>query len=294
MRSIKGIILAGGYGSRLYPLTLGVSKQLLPVHDKPMIYYPLSVFLLAGIKDILIISTKVDLPKFKNLLGDGSNLGVKISYEFQIKPGGIAESFIIGKDFIGSDNVCLILGDNIFHGKKFISQLEIAKKNLNNGFSSIFGVKVDDPKNFGVIEFDNNENMINIIEKPTNPKSNYIVSGLYFYTNDVVSYAKGLKPSKRGEKEITDVNNYFLVNNRLKLNLLKSSTSWIDTGTYSSLIKASKYFHDIEIKTSKKEACIEEIAYSMGYISKKKIKEIAISMSNSDYGKYLFNLINEI
>jgi glucose-1-phosphate thymidylyltransferase len=293
MRSIKGIILAGGYGSRLYPLTLGVSKQLLPVYDKPMIYYPLSVFLLAGIKDILIISTKEDLPKFKNLLGDGTNLGVKISYKFQLKPTGIAESFIIGKDFIGSDNVCLILGDNIFHGKKFISQLETAKNYLRDGFSSIFGVKVNDPKNFGVIEFDNNNNMLSITEKPTIPKSNYIVSGLYFYTNDVINYAKMLKPSSRGEKEITDINNYFLLNNRLKLNLLESSTSWIDTGTYTSLIRASKYFHDIEIKTSKKEACIEEIAYSMGYIGKKKIKEIAITMNNSDYGKYLAKIINK-
>ena len=211
MRSIKGIILAGGYGSRLYPLTLGVSKQLLPVYDKPMIYYPLSVFLSAGIKDILIISTKEDLPKFKKLLSDGSNLGIKISYKFQLKPGGIAESFIIGKDFIGDDDVCLILGDNIFHGKKFISQIEKAKIFLNDGFSTIFGVRVNDPKNFGVIEFDEKNNMINITEKPIIPKSNYIVSGLYFYTNDVVNCAKNLKSSKRGEKEITDINNYFLM-----------------------------------------------------------------------------------
>jgi len=290
MRSIKGIILAGGHGSRLYPLTLGVSKQLLPVYDKPMIYYPLSVFLLAGIKDILIITTKDDLPKFNNLLGDGTKLGIKISYEFQPKPGGIAESFIIGKEFIGNDNVCLILGDNIFHGKKIISQLETAKKYLNEGFSSVFGVKVKDPKNFGVIEFDNNNNMLGITEKPIIPKSNYIVSGLYFYTNDVISCANGLKPSSRGEKEITDINNYFLFANKLKLNILESSTSWIDTGTYSSLIKASKYFQDIEMKTSKKEACIEEIAYNMGYITKKKMREIAYSMSSSDYGKYLLNI----
>ena len=290
MKLIKGIILAGGYGSRLYPLTLGVSKQLLPVYDKPMIYYPLSVFLLAGIKDILIISTKEDLPKFNKLLGDGSNLGIKISYEFQLKPGGIAESFIIGKDFIGDDDVCLILGDNIFHGEKFISQLEIAKNYLLEGYSSIFGVKVKDPKNFGVIEFDKNNDMCKITEKPAIPKSNYIVSGLYFYTNDVISFAQKLKPSSRGEKEITDINNYFLVNNRLKLNLIESSTSWIDTGTYSSLIRASKYFHDIEIKTSKKEACIEEIAYKMGYISKKQIRQIGINMNNSDYGKYLLNI----
>ncbi len=290
MKSIKGIILAGGHGSRLYPLTLGVSKQLLPVYDKPMIYYPLSVFLLAGIKNILIISTKEDLPKFNNLLGDGSNLGIKISYEYQLKPGGIAESFIIGKDFIGRDNVCLILGDNIFHGKQFISQLETAKNYLNNEISSIFGVKVSDPKNFGVIEFDKNNNMLKISEKPIIPKSNYIVSGLYFYTNDVINYAKNLKPSARGEKEITDINNYFLQKNCLALNLLESSTSWIDTGTYSSLIRASKYFEDIENKTNKKVACIEEIAYKLGYISKKKLIDIANTMNNSDYGKYLLNL----
>ena len=290
MRSIKGIILAGGYGSRLYPLTLGVSKQLLPVYDKPMIYYPLSVFLLAGIKDILIISTKDDLPKFKKLLGDGNNLGIKISYEFQFKPGGIAESFIIGKDFIGPDNVCLILGDNIFHGKNFISQLETAKNYLIEGFSSIFGVKVNNPKNFGVIEFDENNFIDKITEKPTIPKSNYIVSGLYFYTNDVINCAKKLKPSSRGEKEITDINNYFLLNNRLKLNILESSTSWIDTGTYSSLLNASKYFENYEIKTGKKAACIEEIAYKMGYIDNSQLNKIANSMHNSEYGNYLLNL----
>ena len=290
MRSIKGIILAGGYGSRLYPLTLGVSKQLLPVYDKPMIYYPLSVFLLAGIKDILIISTKDDLPKFKKLLGDGTNLGIKITYEFQFKPGGIAESFIIGKDFIGPDNVCLILGDNIFHGKNFISQLETAKNYLTEGFSSIFGVKVNEPKNFGVIEFDENNYICKITEKPTIPKSNYIVSGLYFYTNDVINCAKNLKPSSRGEKEITDINNYFLLNNRLKLNILESSTSWIDTGTYSSLLNASKYFENYEIKTGKKAACIEEIAYKMGYIDTGKLNKIANSMHNSEYGNYLLNL----
>ena len=290
MKSIKGIILAGGYGSRLYPLTLGVSKQLLPVYDKPMIYYPLSVFLLAGIKDILIISTKEDLPKFNKLLGDGSNLGIKISYEFQLRPGGIAESFIIGKDFIGDDNVCLILGDNIFHGKKFISQLEIAKKYLGEGFSSIFGVKVKDPKNFGVIEFDRNKNVIKITEKPKYAKSNIIVSGLYFYTNDVIKYAKNLKPSKRGEKEITDINNFYLSLKKLKLNLLSPTTSWIDTGTYSSLIKASKYFENYEEKTGKKAGCIEEIALDMGYIDCEQLLRIANSLNNSEYGKYLLNL----
>ena len=252
MKSIKGIILAGGHGSRLYPLTMGVSKQLLPVYDKPMIYYPLSVFLSAGIRDILIISTKEDLPKFKKLLGNGSSLGINLSFEVQIKPNGIAESFIIAEDFIGNDNVSLILGDNIFHGEYFISNVFKAMENLNKGFSSIFGVSVDNPENFGVIEFDEKNNIIEIVEKPKNAKSNIIVSGLYFYTNDVVAHAKKLRPSKRDEKEITDINNTYLRQNKLKLNLLNRNTAWIDTGTYGSLIKASKFFEDFENKTSKK------------------------------------------
>ena len=291
MKLIKGIILAGGHGSRLYPLTMGVSKQLLPVYDKPMIYYPLSVFLSAGIRDILIISTKEDLPKFKKLLGNGSSLGINLSFKVQIKPNGIAESFIIAEDFIGNDNVSLILGDNIFHGKDFISNVFKAMENLNKGFSSIFGVSVDNPENFGVIEFDEKNNIIDIVEKPKNAKSNIIVSGLYFYTNDVVAYAKKLRPSKRDEKEITDINNIYLRQNKLKLNLLNRNTSWIDTGTYGSLIKASKFFEDFENKTSKKVACIEEIALNMKYIDKSQLKVIAMSMINSDYGKYLLNLL---
>ena len=290
MKSIKGIILAGGTGSRLYPLTLGISKQLLPVYDKPMIYYPLSIFMQAEIKDILIISSEHDLPKFKKLLGDGSNLGINISYKVQSKPNGIAESFIIGEDFIAEDNVCLILGDNIFHGDGFISNINNAKKVLSNGFSSIFGVSVQYPENFGVIEFDENKNVINIFEKPENPKSNFIVSGLYFYTNDVVKYAKKLKPSKRGEKEITDINNFYLSKKKLKLILLDDNISWIDTGTYSSLIKASKYFEDYEKKTGKKAACVEEIAYEMGYINLSQLRTLADFMHNSDYGNYLQNL----
>ena len=290
MKSIKGIILAGGTGSRLYPLTLGISKQLLPVYDKPMIYYPLSIFMQAEIKDILIISSEHDLPKFKKLLGDGSNLGMNIFYKVQSKPNGIAESFIIGEDFIGEDNVCLILGDNIFHGDGFISNINNAKKVLSNGFSSIFGVSVQYPENFGVIEFDDNKNVINIFEKPENPKSNFIVSGLYFYTNDVVKYAKKLKPSKRGEKEITDINNFYLSKKKLKLILLDDNISWIDTGTYSSLIKASKYFEDYEKKTGKKAACVEEIAYEMGYINLSQLRILADFMQNSDYGNYLQNL----
>ncbi len=290
MKSIKGIILAGGNGSRLYPLTLGTSKQLLPVYDKPMIYYPLSVLMKAEIKDILIISSKQDLPKFKKLLGDGSILGLNISYKIQLEPNGIAESFIIGQDFIGYDNVCLILGDNIFHGEGFISNIKKAKKNLNKGYSSIFGVSVQNPESFGVIEFDNKNNLVSISEKPENAKSNIIVSGLYFYTNDVVKYAKELKPSKRGEKEITDINNFYLSSKKLKLIMLNSNISWIDTGTYSSLIKASKYFEDFEKKTGKKASCVEEIAYEMGYIDIIKLGKIASLMKNSEYGNYLLNL----
>lgn len=293
MKSIKGIILAGGTGSRLYPLTIGTSKQLLPVYDKPMIYYPLSVFMQAEIKDILIISSEHDIPKFKKLLGDGSNLGINISYKVQFKPNGIAESFIIGEDFIGKDNVCLILGDNIFHGDDFISNINNAKKALSNGFSSIFGVSVQNPKNFGVIEFDENKNVINIFEKPENPKSNFIVSGLYFYSNDVVKFAKELKPSKRGEKEVTDINNIYLSLNKLKLQVLNSDISWVDTGTYGSLIKASRYFENYENETGKKVACIEEIAFNLGYINEKQLLSIANSMCNSEYGEYLKNLIQK-
>ena len=291
MKLVKGIILAGGNGSRLYPLTFGTSKQLLPVYDKPMIYYPLSVFMLSGINDILIITTNEDLPKYKKLLGDGSQLGINIAYEIQFQPNGIAESFIIGEDFIGDDNVALILGDNIFHGNNFINDLIESKNNLNEGFSSIFGVSVNNPKNFGVIQFDDKKNIVRIIEKPDKPLSNTIVSGLYFYTNDVIKYAKDLKPSKRGEKEITDINNCYLSNKKLKLKLLKDSTSWIDTGTYSSLIKASKYFEDFEKKTKRKAACIEEIAYKLGYINSSQLKKIADSMQNSDYGKYLKKIL---
>ena len=291
MKTTKGIILAGGNGSRLFPLTLGTSKQLLPVYDKPMIYYPLSVLMEAEIKDILIISSEEDLPKFKKLLGNGNFLGINISYAIQIKPNGIAESFVIGKDFINNDNVCLILGDNIFHGEGLISNINNAKKNLSKGYSSIFGVSVNNPENFGVIEFDNNNHIKRIIEKPKNPKSNIIVSGLYFYTNDVVKVAKTLNFSKRGEKEITDINNHYLMQKKLKLNILNSHVSWVDTGTYSSLIQASKYFEEYEKKTKTKAACIEEIAFKMGYINKAKLQEIAQSMINSDYGKYLLNLI---
>ena len=289
MKSVKGIILAGGNGSRLYPLTFGTSKQLLPVYDKPMIYYPLSIFMLTGIRDILIISTKEDVPKFEKLLGNGERLGINISYEIQLKPNGIAESFIIGEKFIADNNVALILGDNIFHGKSFILNVLKAKENLINGFSSIFGVSVQNPKDFGVIEFDTQNNIVKINEKPDHAKSNIIVSGLYFYTNDVVKFAKKLRLSKRGEKEITDINNCYLSINKLKLIHLDPSTSWIDTGTYSSLIKASRYFENHEKITGNKIACVEEIAIKMGYINQKQLLKIANSMCNSEYGKYLLN-----
>jgi len=289
---IKGIILAGGYGSRLYPLTWGVSKHLLPVYDKPMIYYPLSVLMEAGINEILIISKIDDLHNYQNLFKNGSHLGLKISYKIQQKPNGIAESFTIASDFIGNDNVCLILGDNIFHGKFIIDKISLAKKNLAKNYSSIFGVEVNNPKDFGVIEYDNSGRILNIIEKPSFPKSKMIVSGLYFYNNEVVNFSKKLKPSSRGELEITDINNIFLSKGKLKLIKLNNKTSWIDTGTFSSLIKASKYFEDYELLTNKKVACIEELAFKMGYIDKKKLIKIASEMKNSDYGKYLFNLVN--
>ena len=292
MKKLKGIILAGGYGSRLYPLTLVTSKQLIPVYDKPMIYYPLSTLMGAGIKDILIISSNDDLPRFKDLLKDGSNIGLRISYASQTKPNGIAESFIIASDFIGNDNVCLILGDNIFHADDFNSYLNIARQNLKNNYSTIFGVEVTNPKDFGVIELHDNKNLKTIIEKPKIPKSNLIVSGLYYYTNDVINISKTLKPSSRGELEITDVNNYYLSANRLKLIKLDNKIKWIDTGNYDSLIQASMYFQEIENRTSKKIACIEEIALKLGYIDRKKLKIIANSMSNSNYGKYLSKIVN--
>ena len=292
MKSIKGIILAGGYGSRLYPLTLGTSKQLLPVYDKPMIYYPLSTFMYAGIKDVLIISTNKDLPRFKDLLKDGKDIGINISYKQQNKPNGIAESFIIGADFIGNDNVCLILGDNIFHSNHFNNLLDKARLNLENNFSTIFGVKVNKPNDFGVIEFDSEYKIQNIVEKPKETESKMVVSGLYYYTNDVVNIAMNLKPSSRGEFEITDINNYYLTNNKLKLVTLDSGTSWIDTGTYDSLIEASKYFQDVENKTGKKIACIEEIALKLGYIDKTQFIKTAHSMNKSNYGKYLLKKIS--
>ncbi len=287
MRKTKGIILAGGYGSRLYPLTFGTSKQLLPVYDKPMIYYPLSTLMLAGIRDILLISTPKDLPRFRDLLKDGSQLGVNIVYRDQKKPNGIAEAISLAVDFISDDNVVLILGDNIFHGKKITDMLTRSIDNLSKGYCSIIGCEVDNPKDFGVVEFDDSGNMIRIVEKPDYTDSCLIVSGLYFYTNDVKNKVNKLKYSKRGELEITDLNNLYLNNKKLKLIKLDSSFSWLDTGTYDSLIKASKYFQNLEKETGSKYACIEEIAYDLGYINKQRYIEISSLMKNSSYGKYL-------
>jgi len=292
MCKTKGIILAGGNGSRLFPLTKGMSKQLLPVYDKPMIYYPLATLMIAGIKDILIISKSQDIPRFKKLFSDGSKIGLKISYEIQNLPNGIAEAFIIGSEFIGTSNVCLVLGDNIFYSKKFELKLREAKNNFSLGASTIFSVHSNNPEQFGVIEFNNNK-MIDIIEKPEKPKSNYIVSGLYFYTNDVVKIAKTLKPSNRGELEISEINQHFLNKQKLKLIKLDSEFFWSDTGTYDSLIKASKFFYNYENKYRKKIACIEEIALRLGYINEKQFVSLYSSMKNSNYGKYLLKIINK-
>ncbi len=291
MKNVKGIVLAGGAGSRLYPLTFGTSKQLLPVYDKPMIYYPIASLLYAGIKEILIISSPKDLPRYKDLLKDGSHLGINIEYAEQQAPNGIAEAFIIGDKFISKENVCLILGDNIFHGNNFKTYLEDAFKNLHNGLSTIFGYEITNPKEFGVIETDNNGAILNIIEKPNSTNSNLIVSGMYFYTNDVIDIAKQLKPSKRNELEITDINNNYLKSKKLKLIKLSSDFYWSDTGTYDSLINASQYFQNIEKNTRNKYGCIEEIVYNLGYIDKKQFLSNIENVKNSSYGKYLFNKI---
>jgi len=293
MRKIKGIILAGGLGSRLYPLTYAVTKHLLPVYDKPMIYYPLSTLINAGIRDILIITTKEDKPQFFRLLENGKKFGINISYEIQSKPNGIAESMLIGADFIGNSNIVLILGDNIFYGSGLDNSINEAKKNLSDGYSTIFGVDVDNPSDFGVIDFDKSLRVKNIEEKPIKAKSKTIVSGIYFYTNDALRIATNLKPSKRGELEITDLNNMFLKQEKLKLIRLDPSISWIDTGTYSSLVKASAFFQNLEKKTKVKFACVEEISFKKGYIDKKGLLNISKSMKGSDYGKYLNKVLQQ-
>ena len=290
---MKGIILAGGSGTRLYPITKGVSKQLLPVYDKPMIYYPLSVLMLAGIQEILIISTPEDLPNFEKLLGDGSEIGLQLSYKEQPSPDGLAQAFILGEDFIGNDDVCLVLGDNIFYGSGFSGMLKNAKKNISNGKSTVFGYFVTDPERFGVAEFDNKGNVISIEEKPENPKSNYAVVGLYFYTNEVIQIAKNVKPSHRGELEITSVNQEYLKQDNLKVELLGRGFAWLDTGTHDSLLEAGQFIESIEKRKGLKVACLEEIAYRMEYINAEQVKKLAQPLKKNGYGKYLLNMIKK-
>ena len=287
----KGIILAGGSGTRLYPLTRSVSKQLLPIYDKPMIYYPLSVLMLAGIQEILIISTPEDLPKFENLLGDGSNIGIKLEYKSQLSPDGLAQAFIIGEEFIAQDSVALILGDNIFYGQGLTELLADAVSNVtSNNMSTVFGYHVKDPSKYGVVEFDKSNKAISIEEKPLNPKSNYAVTGLYFYPNDVVDKAHLVKPSERGELEITTINEMYLNENRLRVNLFGRGYAWLDTGAHEDLLEASMFIETIERRQGLKVACIEEIAFEKGYISREKLIEIASVMKNNQYGQYLLDL----
>ena len=288
---MKGIILAGGSGTRLYPITEVICKQLLPVYDKPMIYYPLSTLMLAGIRDILIISTPQDLPRFEKLFGDGSQIGLSLSYKVQNAPNGLAEAFIIGEDFIGKDNVCLVLGDNIFYGHNLPSILKNAV-NRREG-ATIFGYYVKDPERYGVVEFDKSGNVISIEEKPKHPKSNYAVVGLYFYDNEVVKIAKGIKPSWRGELEITDVNNEYLKSGKLHVELMGRGYAWLDTGTHQSLSDATQFIKTIEDRQGLKIACIEEIAYRMGYISPDQLIKLAEPLKKSGYGEYLLNILKQ-
>ncbi|MDD4107713.1 MAG: glucose-1-phosphate thymidylyltransferase RfbA [Prolixibacteraceae bacterium] len=285
---MKGIILAGGLGTRLYPITRSISKQILPVYDKPMIYYPLSVLMLAGIRDILIISTSRDIGNYEELLGDGKQLGLNIAYKIQPNPGGLAQAFILGSDFIGTDNVCLILGDNIFYGYNFRSILEDAAR-LKDG-AYIFGYYVKDPQRYGVVEFDSKGQVITIEEKPEKPKSNYAVTGLYFYSNDVVEKVNHLKPSARGELEITDLNRLYLQENRLHVKLLGRGFAWLDTGTHESLLQASNFIATIEQRQGLKVSCIEEIAYKKGFIGNDQLIKLAMELKGNQYGEYLLRL----
>tara|TARA_B110000305_G_C19416343_1_gene628191 strand:- start:340 stop:1233 length:894 start_codon:yes stop_codon:yes gene_type:complete len=291
---MKGIILAGGSGTRLYPVTKGISKQLLPISDKPMIYYPLSVLMLAGIKEILVVSTPIDLPHFNRLLGDGSELGIKLFYKEQPSPGGLAQAFIIGEDFIGNDDVCLILGDNIFYGQGLTKILEKSLKNVTEKQKAIvFGYYVNDPKRYGVIDFDDYGNALNIEEKPKKPKSNYAVVGLYFYPNSVIEIAKNVEPSIRRELEITSVNQKYLEDQNLKVELLGRGYAWLDTGTHESLLEASNFIQAVEHRQGLKVACLEEIAYIKGYISKDQLLELAEPLQKNAYGEYLVRIANE-
>jgi glucose-1-phosphate thymidylyltransferase len=290
---MKGIILAGGSGTRLYPITKGVSKQLLPVYDKPMIYYPMSVLMLAGIKEILIISTPEDLPTFEKLLGDGNEIGISLAYKEQPSPDGLAQAFIIGEEFIGDDDVCLVLGDNIFYGYGFSAMLRNARNNVAQGKSTVFGYYVNDPERYGVAEFDTAGLVTSIEEKPENPKSNYAVVGLYFYTNDVVEIAKKIKPSHRGELEITSVNQEFLNRGNLKVELLGRGFAWLDTGTHESLMEAGQFIQTIEKRQGLKVACLEEIAFKMNYIDAQQLRKLAECLKKNAYGQYLLNLVKD-
>ena len=290
---MNGIVLAGGSGTRLYPITKGVSKQLLPIYDKPMVYYPISALMLAGIRDILIISTPADLPGFKRLLGDGSDYGVHFEYAEQPSPDGLAQAFLIGEEFIGDDCACLVLGDNIFHGNGFIELLRNAVADAERGKATVFGYWVSDPERYGVAEFDNDGNCLSIEEKPKQPKSNYAVVGLYFYPNKVVRVAKGIRPSARGELEITSVNQAFLEDGELKVQVLGRGFAWLDTGTHDSLAEASIFVEVLEKRTGLKIACLEDIAFRNGWISAAKLKELAAPMAKNQYGQYLLRMADE-
>jgi glucose-1-phosphate thymidylyltransferase len=291
---MKGIILAGGSGTRLYPITKGVSKQLVPIYDKPMVYYPLSVLMLAGITDVLIISTPDDLPSFKRLLGDGTDIGMTFEYIVQPSPDGLAQAFILGSDFIGDDDACLILGDNIYYGHDLVKTLISAVDNAKQGMATVFGYHVHDPKRYGVAEFDNKGSVISLEEKPEHPKSNYAVTGLYFYPNDVLQKAVEVKPSERGELEITSVNQMYLAEQRLKLEQLGRGFAWLDTGTHESLLEASSFIATIEKRQGLKVACLEEIAFEKGYINKEQLLTLAEPLKKNQYGQYLIRRANEI